>query len=72
MTPGRCRELGIRHFLKQLGERATDGGAELELKDPHGGDWEEWPDDLRVREMPQLKSESRLRRVATWTRPTKQ
>lgn len=62
-----CKELGINYFLKQLGERATDGGAELELKDPHGGDWDEWPEDLQVREMPQLKSEARLRRVATWT-----
>lgn len=34
---------------------------------PHGGDWDEWPEDLRVREMPQLKSEARLRRVASWT-----
>lgn len=25
---------------------------ELQLKDTHGGDWSEWPQDLRVREMP--------------------
>lgn len=26
----------------------------LELKDSHGGDWNEWPEDLRVREMPEV------------------
>lgn len=26
----------------------------MQLKDSHGGDWSEWPDDLRVREVPQL------------------
>lgn len=26
----------------------------MELKDPHGGDWSEWPDSLRVREIPSL------------------
>src|SRR5262249_17070853 len=41
-------------FVKQLGSRPTLGGQELRLADGHGGDWNEWPADLRVREMPLL------------------
>jgi hypothetical protein len=26
---------------------------EFELHDKHGGDWDEWPEHLRVREFPQ-------------------
>jgi protein gp37 len=36
-------------FLKQLG---THLAKKMKLKDPHGGDPSEWPEDLRVREMP--------------------
>ena len=39
-------------FVKQLGSRPAEGGRRLSLKDGHGGDWSEWPEDLRVREMP--------------------
>jgi protein gp37 len=39
-------------FVKQLGSHPTEAGAPLRLKDRHGGDWREWPEDLRVREMP--------------------
>jgi hypothetical protein len=39
-------------FVKQLGSCPTRGGLRLRLKDGHGGDWREWPDDLRVREVP--------------------
>lgn len=42
-------------FVKQLGSRPIRGAGvaeELTLKDGHGGDWDEWPEDLRVREMP--------------------
>ena len=38
--------------MKQLGAKATEGGRALPLNDSHGGDWEEWPEDLRVRQMP--------------------
>ncbi|WP_338287145.1 DUF5131 family protein [Luteolibacter sp. LG18] len=47
-----CRREGKAFFLKQLGRRPVDGGSSLSLKDPHGGDWSEWPEDLRIREMP--------------------
>lgn len=59
------RELGDEHrpavFVKQLGARprhfddVTIGVYEekpLRLRDAKGGDWSEWPTDLRVREFP--------------------
>jgi protein gp37 len=48
----------IALFAKQLGARPCDGRSgdgspvEINLRDPHGGDWNEWPEDLRVREFP--------------------
>ena len=47
-----CREQGVAFFLKQLGQKPVSEGKELKLRDSHGGDWSEWPQDLRVREMP--------------------
>lgn len=47
-----CRQRGIACFVKQLGRRPVENGHALKLRDPHGGDWSEWPGDLRVREMP--------------------
>lgn len=59
-----CREAGVAYFLKQLGANIVDvhpdqaGAVEeaimrtLKLRDSHGGDWDEWPLDLRVREFP--------------------
>lgn len=54
-----CHAAGVACFVKQLGARAcyVDGepnGAlvELPLRHAKGGDWNEWPDDLRVREFP--------------------
>lgn len=46
---------GARAFVKQLGGNAIAGPDRLELKDSHGGDWQEWPDVLKVREFPQLR-----------------
>lgn len=48
-----CRARGVAFFLKQLGRRPVEGGTELHLQDGHGGDWSEWPEDLRVREVPE-------------------
>ncbi len=42
---GQCRASGVPVFVKQL-------GASADLKDKKGGDMEEWPEDLRVREWP--------------------
>lgn len=47
-----CRRHGVPFFLKQLGANPIEGARKIHLKDSHGGDWAEWPDDLRVREMP--------------------
>ncbi len=47
-----CRRAGVAPFVKQLGAAPMDGGTSLFLADSHGGDWSEWPEDLRVREFP--------------------
>lgn len=44
-----CRGQGVACFVKQLGEYAA---RELGLRDRKGGNPDEWPTDLRVREMP--------------------
>jgi protein gp37 len=44
-----CREIGIPCFVKQLG--ANPVGV-FEPTHSNGGDPEEWPDELRVREYP--------------------
>lgn len=46
------RAAGIPVFVKELGSRPLDGDARLRTRDFAGGDWGEWPADLRVREMP--------------------
>lgn len=63
-----CREQGVSVFVKQLGANVPTtewGGGRLPqvderggartwaLRDPKGGDPAEWPEDLRVRELPQ-------------------
>ena len=40
-------------FIKQLG---THLSKELGLKDRHGGDWDEWPDHLKIREFPAIET----------------
>ena len=47
-----CRRAGIAFFVKQLGGNPVENGKSLKLRDAHGGDWSEWPKDLRVREFP--------------------
>ena len=53
-----CKIAGVPVFVKQLGAYATeeheDGGPpyDLYLSDAKGGNMGEWPEDLRVREMP--------------------
>lgn len=39
-------------FVKQMGSCPIEDGERLTFNDSHGGDWNEWPDDLRVRKMP--------------------
>lgn len=52
-----CKAAGVACFVKQLGQhvRCDDpefGEQRIMLKDSHGGDWSEWPEDLRIRQMP--------------------
>jgi protein gp37 len=49
---GQCRDADIACFVKQLGANVFDRSDRLVLKDRKGGDMAEWPEDLRVREMP--------------------
>lgn len=44
-----CRERNVAVFVKQLGSYQA---RHLKLNDSHGGNMEEWPKMLRVREMP--------------------
>jgi protein gp37 len=49
-----CRAASVPLFVKQLGARPgyqrKDGWRDIDLKDPKGGNWDEWPRDLRIRE----------------------
>lgn len=47
---------GIRTFVKQVGARPIELGLRLKLKHKKGGDMEEWPSDLRVREFPEVRA----------------
>ncbi len=47
-----CKRNGIPVFVKQLG---TYLSKELKLKDRHGGDMDEWPAELQIREFPNYK-----------------
>lgn len=54
-----CEEWGTAGFVKQLGAKPVGGSSmdvSLKLKDGHGGDWNEWPDFLRVRELPTFEA----------------
>jgi protein gp37 len=52
MTLEACDELGVRPFMKQVGSRPTLGGKPYKVKDRKGEDWNEWPENIRRREMP--------------------
>ncbi len=52
-----CRAAGVAAFVKQLGSRPMDynappGKLAMILDDSKGGDWSEWPEDLRIRQWP--------------------
>jgi len=57
---GQCKAAGVAVFVKQLGAKPYEGLLRsdrnyqrlLRLKDKKGGDMSEWPEDLRVRELP--------------------
>jgi protein gp37 len=53
-----CNAWNVPVFVKQLGRHPVERTAgvvtwpEVDLRDSHGGDQAEWPEDLRVREFP--------------------
>ncbi|MCA9139910.1 MAG: DUF5131 family protein, partial [Planctomycetales bacterium] len=49
----KCNDEGVALFVKQLGRNPVVDGEPLTLRDPHGGDWDEWDEEFRVREMPE-------------------
>jgi protein gp37 len=51
-TVGQWQAMRRAVFVKQLGRRPVLDGVPLKLRDRKGGDWTEWPEDLRVREFP--------------------
>lgn len=62
-TVEQCKAAGVPVFVKQLGANpaplSIEAGSVVErlwLRDRKGGDIEEWPADLRVREWPEVRS----------------
>lgn len=47
-----CKASGTALFVKQLGSKPVWKGEDLTLNDKHGGDWSQWPAEMRVRDMP--------------------
>jgi protein gp37 len=47
-----CRRAGTAIFVQKLGCQPYEGGRRLRLNDYAGGDWNEWPTDLRIRQFP--------------------
>lgn len=58
-----CKNSGVPCFVKQLGAfpRWDRDATQYFIRDSKGGDWEEWPADLRVREFPLSWDRSELR-----------
>jgi protein gp37 len=47
-----CAYRGVACFVKQLGACAMSDGYPMHYADRKGGDWDEWPESLRVRQFP--------------------
>ena len=47
-----CTAAGTAIFIQKLGCRPFQDGKPLRLRDYAGGDWSEWPVDLRIRQFP--------------------
>lgn len=47
-----CQRANVPIFIKQLGTHLADF---LKYKDRHGGNWDEWVEDLKVRQFPNIK-----------------
>jgi protein gp37 len=51
-----CATQKVACFVKQLGHYAVENGMRIKLTSSKGGDWDEWPEDLRVRQYPTVAS----------------
>jgi hypothetical protein len=53
-----CKQLGKNPVLT-MEKQCSEGTMEVPYtcKDSHGGDWLEWPQDLRVRELPEMRED---------------
>jgi protein gp37 len=53
-----CEAYDVPVFVKQLGANPERGAGlttgPVKLKDRKGGDWNEWPEDLRIRQFPKV------------------
>ena len=47
-----CEAACVPIFIKQLGRRPIESGREIRLEDSKGGNWDEWPEDLKIRQLP--------------------
>jgi protein gp37 len=47
-----CKSQRVACFMKQVGRQPWDGGKRLKLESAKGGDPNEWPMDIRIREYP--------------------
>lgn len=50
-----CAHASVACFVKQLGDRAVRNGHSYGARAKKGGDWDEWPADLRVRQFPEVR-----------------
>jgi protein gp37 len=48
----RCKDAGVPCFVKQLGSNVIQNGERRIKLDKKGGDMDEWPHDIRVRQFP--------------------
>jgi protein gp37 len=51
-----CAGANVPYFIKQLGTKVTERSRQMRLTDRHGGDWNDWPRDLGVRQMPVFRT----------------
>ena len=56
-----CASAATPVFVQRLGGKPHEGSTRLCLRDPAGGDWSEWPPDLRRREFPDAPAGERPR-----------
>ncbi|MDA1014204.1 MAG: DUF5131 family protein [Planctomycetota bacterium] len=47
-----CESHDVPYFLKQLGSKVSLAGKTARYRHAHGGDWNEWPEQIRVRQFP--------------------